>query len=285
MTFLPTNTQVTFAGERSQLPVARCVRLAVSMLGPMGAVLAAPVLVAVAPAVLVAIGWVEVGTLVESAIYAGALFATTLVCVAVCRRVAVHVCGGTAHGMQTSLRSQFWHAGVASLVILGTASAPFLIASLRHTLPLNVCDSAQVCGYVAAGVWCLLWPLVISAMAAESCDALDAISRGIHFLLSRPVVAASRILGSMFATAAIIAAGWALTQSLGTQIPLILAVIQATSFLISCYLLTYLHLREQVDAIEWDELPTVPDRREKIPLSGRAAAQRRLANQEAPPAI
>ena len=79
-----------------------------------------------------------------------------------------------------------------------------------------------------------------------------------------------------------IAAGWALTQSIETQIPLILAVIQATSFLISCNLLTYLHLREQVDAIEWDELPTVPNRRETIPLSGRAATQRRLASRDQP---
>lgn len=276
MTTSTTNTRMTYAKSRSRLPLSQCLRLATKQLGVGGIALALPILVVLGPVLAYVGGLIEVGTGMQWVLSVGSVIAGIPICVACFHRAAMRLCTERNLSITEAVRSMRprWRSSIlVALLIVLTTSFP---VAASHLLSPSAVGFATSVSYFVGGVWFVLWPLIVAALAVESCDAADAISRAVHFVLSRPVAATLGLLAANGGAGIVVVSGWTLNSLVPTQLPLVVAVIQATALYVVSNVLAYLFLREQVDAIEWDEIATEPGAREQIPLSGRAASDRRI---------
>ena len=277
MTTSSTNAQMTYAKSRSRLRLYQCLRLAMKQLGVGGVALGLPILIVFSPLLAHVEKSIEVGGGINWSLAIASVIAGTMVCVACFRRAAIRIC--TERTLSTAetgrfMRSHWRSSLVVSLLMVLTTTAPIAASSL---LSPSVADFVTGIGYFVGAAWFLLWPLIVSALAVESCDAADAISRAVHFVLSRPIAAILSLMTANAGVGLMVAAGWAVDALVPTRLPLIFAVIQAAGLFVVSNVLAYLLLREQVDAVEWDEIATEQGDRQAVPLSGRAESDRRAA--------
>lgn len=283
MTISVVNPEAAYAGSRTRLPLVQCLRLAATSFGPGAVLQALPALIAIGPAVAIELLASEPTISARVVCWSLSLLMTAVAIVTVSRIAAIHICQSRDLSLTERLsfaRSVWWRAFGLWLLAVTTISVPFALGTVLQPVSVRLADAIEFTGYVTVAVWCVVLPLACVTTAVELCDIADAVSRTLHFLLSRPVKTLGRYSVCLAATAGIIAAGWAVDLVVPTRLPLILAIIQATGFFVSSIVLTYLYLREQVDAIEWDELACEGSESNiPIPLSGRAAANRVAANQ------
>ncbi len=202
-----------------------------------------------------------------------ACLTATVLGIAACRSIVVRFADNRTGSISAAMRfaiSHTRHAIVAAL-LPGIAFILFStigLATQQIGMSMSPFDTlGQVVLVVAASIW----PLILAAIAVESCDGLDATSRVLHFILSRPLLSLARLTIGWVPLAAV----WLLAQNaIGPlwELAALLLAIPATTIATSWFVFTYLHLREVIDAIECDELESPHlQTRIAVPLCGRAA--------------
>ncbi len=168
----------------------------------------------------------------------------------------------------------------ASLLVLGdvahlAANIPLLGTALSILLWLPQALLRVFAGLSLAMTF-VAWPLMCAAVATEGGDCFDATSRGLNFLLSRPLAALAWLLTGNLLCVAVAAVGIATVQAVGGSSPgwpMLLAHAAGLAVWCSWSVLAFVRLRYQIDAIETDEIVSAdpPQHPADIPLVGRAA--------------
>lgn len=121
------------------------------------------------------------------------------------------------------------------------------------------------------------WPLMVAGQSVEPMDAFDGLSRAFHFVLSAPARFAVQLLVCLLSFVAL-ASIWGVLQ-VSASGPFYRAAglfvsAASTAAFFGWSTVSFLQLRERVDAIEADELHDAPVSTvalEEIPLAGKAA--------------
>ena len=177
-------------------------------------------------------------------------------------------------GTLTFLRPRFIGLCLAPLLALPIAGSILLLGWLCSGTIETVCSALTT---LILAMLLLAWPLMVAGQCVEGTDCFDGFSRGLNFVLSAPI----RYL-TMLTPLALLCPGfvalvnWFLAQlgleTLTTTLILFPLLAFTTSAFFTWAVVTFVHLREAIDATETDEVfvPT-NETPEPIPLSGKVA--------------